>query len=255
MKKSFPALQGALLVGTGIWMGGDLGQAETVTAAQDTITVDANGDVGIGTSAPSDGDGLAERFIDVGDPSGDARVVIDFKNAAGRWGEVLFQQEDNNRWSVGAYQNRFYIWNYGRSSEDVVIDDTTGNLTLAGTCSDTDGAGGGVDGCDAVFEPDYELPSIEEHSAYMWANKHLPAIGPTPDGKRVQFSVQQRHFGMLNELEKAHIYIEQLNERLKEKDAQYIELVDRVGQKDQQIADLSQRMERLEAALPGAAGE
>ncbi len=44
----------------------------------------------------------------------------------------------------------------------------------------------------------------------MWENKHLPAVGPTEPSKPVNLTDQ--YGNMLNELEKAHIYIAQLNE-------------------------------------------
>jgi hypothetical protein len=70
---------------------------------------------------------------------------------------------------------------------------------------------------DFVFEDDYELLSIEENADYMWAHKHLPSIGPgtyDPEGRAV-IDLARRSQGLLEELEKAHIYIEQLNHRLR----------------------------------------
>ncbi len=64
-----------------------------------------------------------------------------------------------------------------------------------------------------VFDPDFELESIEEHAAFMWQNSHLPALAPGhvgEDGKAV-IDVANRSQGVLEELEEAHIYIEQLN--------------------------------------------
>lgn len=70
---------------------------------------------------------------------------------------------------------------------------------------------------DYVFEPTYELQTIEEHARFMWDKKHLPAIPvaeKTEDGKyRISMGAQQT--AILEELEKAHIYIEQLNTRIK----------------------------------------
>jgi hypothetical protein len=67
-------------------------------------------------------------------------------------------------------------------------------------------------GCDAVFDPTYNLESIEEHAENMWASGHLPAIGVTEP--HLQINVPEKMGGMLNELEKAHIYIEQLHQKL-----------------------------------------
>ncbi|MFZ5801462.1 MAG: hypothetical protein ACOY3D_08855, partial [Candidatus Omnitrophota bacterium] len=70
---------------------------------------------------------------------------------------------------------------------------------------------------DYVFSPDYKLESIEEHAAFMWKNQRLkgiPQVVKDKDGKYiVEVGAQSR--GLLEELEKAHIYIEQLNKRIK----------------------------------------
>jgi len=75
---------------------------------------------------------------------------------------------------------------------------------------------GGVLHADYVFTPGYRLESIEEHAAAMWAHRRLPAL---PPGQRdaagqqvVELGAQSR--GTLEELEKAHLYIAQLHERL-----------------------------------------
>ena len=88
--------------------------------------------------------------------------------------------------------------------------DTAGNVTLQGTI--TTGGATCSGGCDAVFDADYALPSIEEHAELMWTNKHLPAVGPTKPLEPVNLTEQMGN--MLNELEKAHIYIDQLHKRI-----------------------------------------
>jgi len=70
---------------------------------------------------------------------------------------------------------------------------------------------------DYVFKPGYELESIEDHAEYMWREKHLQAIPKATvneDGKQV-IEVGANSKGILEELEKAHIYIEDLNKRIK----------------------------------------
>jgi hypothetical protein len=54
--------------------------------------------------------------------------------------------------------------------------------------------------------------------------------------------------GMLEELEKAHIYISTLNQKVTEKDAQMSKLA-------QQNAELAQRLARIEALLTAAKDE
>jgi flagellar motility protein MotE (MotC chaperone) len=67
----------------------------------------------------------------------------------------------------------------------------------------------------------------------------VPGVRTDEKGREViELGSNQR--GMLEELEKAHIYIEELDERLAVKDRQ-------MAEKDQQIAQLKERVGQLEA--------
>jgi hypothetical protein len=76
---------------------------------------------------------------------------------------------------------------------------------------------GGVLHADYVFEPDYQLESINEHSEFMWQNKHLAAIPKVKKDEtgREIIEVGAHRKGIVEELEKAHIYIEQLHKQNK----------------------------------------
>lgn len=76
---------------------------------------------------------------------------------------------------------------------------------------------GGQLHADYVFNEDYRLESIEEHAQYMWENMHLKALPPIKKDENGQEIVEIGTYqkGILEELEKAHIYIEQLNEKIK----------------------------------------
>jgi hypothetical protein len=103
---------------------------------------------------------------------------------------------------------------------------------------------------DYVFEPTYALESIEEHSAFMWNNKHLPALGARTVDEKGQEVVEigTRMRGMLEELEKAHIYISMLSDRLAEKDESLVKL-------ERQNAELADRLSRIEAMLSASKTE
>jgi hypothetical protein len=75
---------------------------------------------------------------------------------------------------------------------------------------------------DYVFEEDYKLESIEEHAKYMWTEKHLKAIPKAEKDKSGQEVVEvgAHRKGIVEELEKAHIYIEQLHKEIKEMKAE-----------------------------------
>ncbi|WP_131655643.1 hypothetical protein [Methylocucumis oryzae] len=111
---------------------------------------------------------------------------------------------------------------------------TTGNLIIKGTLTTAGSCSGG---CDIVFAKDYKLPSIEEHAEQMWQNHYLPAVGQTKEGE--PFNISEKTGAMLNELEKAHIYIAQLNQQVKNKD-QELEML------KTKFTDLEQRLARLE---------
>jgi hypothetical protein len=93
-----------------------------------------------------------------------------------------------------------------------------GNLVVNGICT----------GCDAAFQPGFPLESIEDHSASMWKNSYLPGVGPTPEGKG-GINVFEKTTGILQELEKAHIYIEQLNQQKKKLETEQAQLRDELA--------------------------
>lgn len=84
---------------------------------------------------------------------------------------------------------------------------------------DVDGAifqRGGRLHADYVFQPGYVLEPIGEHADSMWGQRHLPAVPPVEtdeNGKEI-VEVGRHQRGILEELEKAHIYIQWLHERL-----------------------------------------
>lgn len=97
---------------------------------------------------------------------------------------------------------------------------------------------------DYVFEPGYKLDSIAENAAVMWATKHLPAIGPRrvdEEGREViELGADRR--GIVEELEKAHIYIARLDEQLRQKE-------EKLSRVEQLNAELAERLSRIEALL------
>jgi hypothetical protein len=87
---------------------------------------------------------------------------------------------------------------------------------------------------DYVFEQGYKLESIDEHSEFMWKEKHLPAIpkAMTDDNGQEIVEVGSHRKGIVEELEKAHIYIEQLNKKNKELEKRLVKLEAMITQLD-----------------------
>jgi hypothetical protein len=154
---------------------------------------------------------------------GSGRTISRFGRTLGGWAEFL--QVGGNGLAIGTLGGTPLI--LGTNSTNVLEITPAGNVLFKGSQVHPD----------YVFEPDYELESIEDHAAYMWENKHLPAVGAgeyTEDG-RAAFDLGQSRAGMLEELEKAHIYIDQINDRL--------------TQEEQRNQALEERLATLEAKL------
>ena len=176
-------------------------------APSSSIDIAAGGNVGIGTSSPD----VRLHVVDTAGGAGVADVLLQLENN----GPPRFDQTDANtnvtfRQTVGlAGATRFYrVIDIADATVELELNGN-GNLTIAGEIFTN---GSCSIGCDRVFLPEYDLESIEEHAEYMWQNSHLPAVGPTPEGSTINLS--QKTTGMLNELEKAHIFIEQLHQRI-----------------------------------------
>lgn len=180
-------------------------------APTSAIDVAADGNVGIGTASP-DGN------LDVDSGGADTLFVLSTTNA--QWIIKNNFATDRMTWGVSggtvpikiaadAVQNLLRV---GTQATDQI--DVAGNMVLTGTITTSGSCNGG---CDRVFDADYDLISIDAHAEAMFDNKYLPNVGATPE--EGPFNLSDKVGGMLNELEHAHIYINQLHDQLGEKEA------------------------------------
>ena len=166
-----------------------------------------------------------------------------FADAAGNEGvgvsspEVKLHVQTNE----GGYPRPFLVDNQGSNFAGLTVQSTGGDIDLNNSGGNTfrinivDGDGwelqlqpsgdmeikgalttGGPScsgGCDVVLSPGYKLDSIEEHAAKMWAKSFLPAVRPTPESG-VAFNHTEKTGVSFSELDKAHIYIEQVNDQV-----------------------------------------
>ena len=190
------------------------------------------GPVGIGTTSPSEAlhvkgsDGTARLLVEETNGTPAAREMFRMVNNGGSYfslentdtgGTWFFVHENRS-------PNRFIITPSGSPGPKFVLTNS-GDLTVPGTITSGGPICGG--GCDEVFDPDYEIESIEEHAASMWENSHLPGVGPT--NSRQPTNLTEKVGGLINELEKAHIYVERLHERLREEKSRNDELEKRLA--------------------------
>lgn len=100
---------------------------------------------------------------------------------------------------------------------------------------------------DYVFGDDYKLESIEDHADYMWREQHLSGVTPqvTDASGEDLVEIGERSRGILEELEKAHIYIAQLNATIKQQAAAAREFQGEIGRLNQEVNDLKEMDARL----------
>lgn len=225
-------------------------------APTSSIFIAANtGNIGLGTESPDanldvEETGTAEIRVTTLTPTA-AQLVL---NSLNTWefrslsdGDFVIRRDGAGGpvpLRIGTTANTDLL-QIGETANDLVH--VNGNITATGTITP-----------DYVFEPDYKLESIEEHAAYMWKEKHLPAVeAAKTDGEgRGLVNLVNRSQQILEELEKAHIYIEQLHNRINNEKENRLEVNNKlqqtIDQQAQEIADLKvqlTKMETLEAQL------
>lgn len=196
------------------------------------FSISGNGDVGMGTFNPTaslhitGNDGTTSFLVEETSPVRAVREMFRLENN----GPVKFVMENTStpraRWrQIVLNSGDFRILNpFSPGAEFTLTKD--GNLTISGRLvTGTAGSCTAATPCDAVFDPDaYIVPSIADHAALMWENRYLPAVGPTRPEAPVD--VTAKLLGVINELEHAHIYIAQQEDRIARLEAALEKLLD-----------------------------
>ncbi len=212
------------------------GPADTVVMTLDAET----GFVGMGAATTptsplhlASAAGNAKILVEETNGTQAARSLFEIKNK----GNPEFRMTNtgnNNSWVFSAGL-RFVI--KSTTGARVATINSAGEMRILGSIFTAGGTCGG--GCDQLFDPETEVDSIEDHATQMWSNSYLPAVGPTKENAPMNLS--EKTGGILNELEKAHIYIEQLHTRNLSLEQRVIEL----ELQNQRIEALEQLVTRL----------
>jgi hypothetical protein len=184
------------------------------SAPTNSIYIKSNGDIGLGTASP--GGALHINRAGV--------VLSDIQSSDNNAVQLRFRTTSTNRRIValdGSSNVETQIV-MGDSGEVQFLGATSGDLnaTINSTGLNVNGTislNGSQIHPDYVFEPTYKLATIEDQAAYMFGEKHLPAVGAGTydEHGRSVLDIGKKTMGILEELEKAHLYIVQLNDRLK----------------------------------------
>ena len=188
---------------------------------RNAMTVLKNGNVGIGTGIVLDNN---VRLTVEGNENDYALIKINQKGTKEYTG-LSVQRSDAEKWFIGMDRSTDNLQFRNSASANYMTISANGNIGIGSTNPqgklDVNGAiyqRGGSLHADYVFEGDYQLESIEEHAEFMWQNKHLPAIpkATKDDNGEEIVEVGSHRKGIVEELEKAHIYISQLEQSIKE---------------------------------------
>lgn len=195
------------------------------SAGTNSLYIDSTNDIGIGTNAPA-------TSLHVRRTSGDAVLRVENASATNGDHAELQLNSDAQAWSFRsntnngtltvingtsgltpfvlspvAVSNLLQVGFNSAGAQDANNINITGSLTASGTITP-----------DYVFEDSYDLISIEDHAKFMWENNHLPHVekAKVDANGTPYFDMVSRSQDLLEELEVAHIYIQQLNEQVKQ---------------------------------------
>ena len=202
------------------------------SAPTSSIYIDTDGDVGFQTANPS-------SALHIKRNTGSGADMLKLENNGGSFITMSNTGTGGGSWFLTHENSAGTSFNIAHTAGGVMRLTTAGDLSITGTLTTTGtvcSTGAQPAGCDYVFSDDYPLPSIEEHAAQMWENSYLPNVGPTIENQ--PFNLTEKTGGMLNELEKAHIYIEQLNARLNNKEKELDTIKAKFDNMEQRLAKL-----------------
>ncbi|MEM7051630.1 MAG: hypothetical protein AAF604_18320 [Acidobacteriota bacterium] len=196
-------------------------------APEDSIYLDSDNQVGLGTDNPAAAvhvrrtDGTAQLLVeDTLSPAAAITRLIEVK-APGRAEIALNNTSVSSIWGFSADNGgSFVVTKAGSGVNEMVLSGTTGDVVFQGTVSANAGANTLPD---FVFEPTYNLMPLDELKSFIETERHLPRI-PSVDeveanGGTIDMSTMQLR--LLEKVEELTLYtlqqqdtIRQLQERL-----------------------------------------
>jgi hypothetical protein len=197
--------------GTFVWA--DSTDTDFASTGANQFLIRASGGVGIGTASPTgklDVVGNYIRLAESTDPGAKeiklrtdgAAVDVDVNNAD------LFLKSNTGHTVIQAFSGNVGI---GNTSPNYKLD-VTGDINVSGNIRK---GGTAYTHPDYVFEPDYELMSLEDLKKYVSEKKCLPNVISAEDVKKNNgYNLDELLIQMLEKIEEQTLYIFQLEERI-----------------------------------------
>ena len=179
------------------------------TANNDTLILDAAGEVGIHTTSPAETLHVYENV----DPGTGTEVVALFHNAGGAVGIELrdgSQTGDTGKWYMRSRNTSFSLTQPGTGVTEMELDNS-GNLTVTGNFISGSTT---LNVPDYVFEPSYQLMPLPELAAFVQREKHLPNVPSARELKADGVNMSEMQMHLLEKVEELTLYTLELQGRL-----------------------------------------
>ncbi len=189
-------------------------------APSNSIFIDTDGDVGMGTSSPSadfdntgntqqaalhvrSTDGTSAILVEeASTTTSNTRIQLQLQNN-GSAQMALFDSNNSSDWRVQNLNDRFRVTKAGTGVAEMELDNA-GNLTIQGTLTVIGGGGGTVP--DYVFADDYRLMPLDEVEKFIVENRHLPRIPSARDVEARGLNMTEMQMALLEKVEELTLY-------------------------------------------------
>lgn len=217
-------------------------------ADTNSLVIDNNGNVRMGGGISADtsmhlqrSDGTAKILVQETNSSIATRQLLELENNGNPQLRMEDTQSGGQAWAFTVGLSAFSISNFGVSGTQFQVDNdgtirAQGSIVSGGTTLDVP---------DYVFEPDYNLMSIDELAEFVRVNKHLPNV---PNEKAIReggLNHSEFQMRLLEKVEELTLYTVDQHETLKELRVENSELKAKVAETD----ELKARVSQLEAVL------